>query len=258
MASARSAASRARSNPALTVAARVGFAVNGLLHILIGGIAVGVALGNKGEADQGGALGELARNPLGAGVLWVTTVGLVALGLYLIIAAIANRGAETKDRLKDAAKAVAYLAVGATAATFAMGGSSDSSQQTESLSATLLALPVGVALVVVLGLVVAGIGVYLAVKGIRKKFLEDLTRSSPAITALGMVGYIAKGVAIVVVGILFVVAAVTDNAKKASGLDGALKALADLPFGPIVLLAVAVGLIAFGVYSFARARLAKL
>jgi len=249
-----STASRARNSKPLEIGARVGFAVNGLLHLLIGGIALGVAFGGGGEADQGGALGELASNPVGQVVLWVIVVGLVALGVFSILTAVVDKN----EKLKNAGKGVAYLAVGGTALTFALGGSSDSSQTTESLSAKLLETPGGVILLVVLGLAVIAIGVYFVVKGAKKKFLDDITGAGRATVVTGTIGYIAKGIAIGVVGILFVVAAFTADATKAMGLDGALKSLASLPLGVLILAAVAIGLIAFGIYSFLRARSARL
>jgi hypothetical protein len=262
MPSATSTAHSVRDNTAFRAAARAGFAVNGLLHILIGGIALGVAFGGgEGDADQGGALQALAGNPLGAIVLWVVVVGLWALGIFQLITAFLT-GDDWKDKLKEGGKGIAYLAVGFTAFTFARGGSTDSAKQTEDLSATLLKTPGGVVLLVVLGLVVAAIGVYFVIKGGKKKFLDDISLPGGTVgnatTKLGMVGYIAKGIAIIVVGLLFLVAAFTSDATKASGLDGALKSLVELPFGVIVLAAVAIGLIAFGVYSFVRARYAKL
>ena len=44
------------------------------------------------------------------------------------------------------------------------------------------------------------------------------------------------------------------QSSQADGLDGALKSLRDEPFGPALLTVVAVGLVAFGLYCFARAR----
>lgn len=75
---------------------------------------------------------------------------------------------------------------------------------------------------------------------------------------LGVVGYIAKGIALCVVGVLLVIGALTVNPAQSTGLDGALKSLTALPFGAPILSAVGVGLIAYGLYSFARARLAHL
>ena len=118
--------------------------------------------------------------------------------------------------------------------------------------------PGGRLLVGVVGLVVLGIAGYHVYKGWTKKFLEDL-REHPgdwAVTA-GRIGYIAKGVALVIVGFFFLVAAWQADPDKAQGLDGALKTLKDAPFGPFLLTLVAVGIAAYGVYSFARSRYAR-
>jgi Domain of Unknown Function (DUF1206) len=262
---ARSSASRVQQSAPFQAAARTGFAVNGLLHLVIGGIALKVAFGAGGSADQSGALGRIASEPFGLVVLWVVAVGLWALGAFYLLDGALVRGTDSDawgERAKAFGKGVAYVVIGFTAATFASGGSSDSSHQSRSVSAKLLATPGGVILLVVVGLAVIAIGGYLAVKGIRRTFLEDIRRPPAglgrATELVGTIGYAAKGVAIAVVGILFVTAAFTSDASKARGLDGAVQTLADLPFGKVILTAVALGLIAFGVYGFVRARYGRL
>jgi hypothetical protein len=260
------AARSATQNPVLQTLARLGFAVNGLLHVLIGVIAIGVATGGGQNADQSGALSELASAPGGVFLLWTVTVGLAALGAWLAVSAFLLPPGDKKDvaahLAKELGKAIAYLALAGTALTFARGGSSSSSSSTQSLSADLLAAPGGVVLVVAIGLAVIGIGGYFVFKGATRRFTRDITvpsgRAGTATVATGVAGYIAKGVALAVVGILFVVAAVTTDPSQATGLDGALKALADLPFGPVVLWVVGVGLIAYGVYCGVRAVRARL
>lgn len=261
----RQAASGIQNSRALRTVARVGYAVNGLLHILIGGIALGVAFGGGGSADQGGALGGLAENPLGVAVLWIVVVGLWGLGLFQLLEAALVRGSDRDawlDRAKEAGKGIAYLAIGFTAFGYATGGGSDSSGQTQSLSAQLLASPGGVIALVALAVGVIAIGVYFVVKGAKKSFLADISRPSGTVgrgtEVMGQVGYIAKGIAVAVVGILFGIAAITADPNEATGLDGALRSLTELPFGVAVLTAVALGLIAYGVYCFIRARYARL
>ena len=259
--SARSGAQALHANTTFRLFARGGFAVNGILHLLIAGIAVSVALGGGGSADQGGALAEVAKAPLGVVILWFLAVGLAALGLFQLLETVLIRGTDKSDwadRAKEGGKAIAYLAVGASAATYAIGGSPDSGDQAQSLSAQLLASPGGVILLVLLGLGVAAVGAYFVTKGIRQRFLDDLalpngSRKKTA-TVLGVLGYVSKGVAIAIVGVLFVVAAVTSDTSEATGLDGALKTLAELPFGNVLLVVVAFGLAAYGVYCFIRAR----
>lgn len=251
----RAASRRAGNHPALETAARVGYVVNGVLHIVIGVIAVQLALGVKGSsADQSGALGTLADSTLGLFTLWVAVVGWLGLAIWQVTEAISG-GLRTGDRLKAAAKAVAYLALSWAAFGFASGAGSSSKKQSTDFTASLMEKPAGQWLVGAVGLLVVGIGVYHLVKGWKKKFLQDLD-SHPGewIVKAGRVGYIAKGIALGIVGGLFVLAAVRHSPREARGLDGALRNLLGAPGGPVLLGLVALGLIAFGIYSFGRAR----
>ena len=254
------------SSRALTVLARLGFAGSALIHLFIGFLAIRVALNQGAETDQSGAIAQIAQLPGGVVLLWIAVVGLFALALWLVIQAFLGIGYASKKRwvrsLVAAAKAVAYIVLGITALTFARGGSSSASSSTQQTSTGILALPGGQLLLGLVGVIAFAVGVYLVVKGARRGFVTDIVLpsgpSKRAVLVLGTVGYVAKGIAVAVVGVLFVIAAVIVNPSQASGLDGALKALAALPFGSVILVAVGVGLIAFGIYTFARARLARL
>ena len=265
--SAGRAAQSAGNNPHLKTLAKVGYAVNGLLHGLIGAIAIGLGVGAGGEsADQSGALGQLAQSPGGIFVIWTIVVGLAALGLWQILQAFLVPGSDPKKawahRLKEIGKGVAYLFVAGTALTVALTGSADSSGSTSSASASVLALPAGPVLLMIAGLAVLAIGVYFVYKGVAQTFTEDLAVPAGTLgkvtVGLGVAGYIAKGIAVGVVGILVVVAGFTVDPSQSTGLDGALRSLAALPFGVVILVLVGLGLIAYGVYCFFRARFAKL
>ncbi|WP_457253064.1 DUF1206 domain-containing protein [Pedococcus sp. P5_B7] len=259
----KQAASRAADHPALEAVARVGYAVSGLLHLLIGWITLQVAFGGSGKnADQSGALASLAGNGAGKAALWVGVIGFLGLAIWQVADAIVGHPGDDKDawggRAKAVGKALVYLALAFSAFNFARGKSSNGRSQSIDFTSKLLDKPGGRALVVVVGLVVIGIGLYHVYKGAKKKFLEDL-KEHPGTwaTRAGRIGYIAKGVALVIVGFLFVAAGVHKQAKEASGLDGALKSLRDESFGPVLLVVMAVGFAAFGLYSFARAKHAK-
>ncbi|TFB99856.1 DUF1206 domain-containing protein [Cryobacterium adonitolivorans] len=265
--SAGDAARKAGNSRHLETLARVGYAVNGLLHGLIGAIAIGVAVGSAGgSADQSGALVQVAQSPGGIFVLWLIVVGLAALGVWQILQGFLVPGGDPKKvwahRLKEIGKGVAYLAVAATALTVALQGSANSSQSTASASATILALPGGPILLMLIGLGVLAIGAYFVYKGATKKFTEDLAVPSgtmgKATVGLGVAGYVAKGIAVGVVGVLVIVAGFTVDPSQSTGLDGALRSLAALPFGMVILVLVGVGLIAYGVYCLFRARFARL
>jgi type IV secretory pathway VirB2 component (pilin) len=256
-------ANTVEGQPALQMGARVGYAVSGVLHLLIAWIALQVAWISSGKsADQSGALQTLAGSSLGRLTLWVAVLGFLALGLWQLASAMAVRtGGESSKwavKAKGIAKAVVYLVLAWTSFSFAKGQPSSSKAQSSDFTATLLQQTGGRLVVAVIGVVVIGVGVYHVMKGWTKKFLQDLAES-PGIfaTRAGVVGYIAKGVALAVVGVLFVSAAAQNSAGKATGLDGALRTLRQQPFGPWLLTAVALGIAAYGLYSFARAKHAR-
>ncbi|MEJ3406099.1 DUF1206 domain-containing protein [Rathayibacter sp. YIM 133350] len=266
---AKKVARTAKNSRAMQVLARAGFVASGVLHVIIGFIAIAVASGGGGgqEADQSGALAQLAQMPGGLFLLWAAAVGLAALGIWLILSAFLDRACETKRKrsvhiVQNIGKAIAYLAVAFTASVFAIGGTTSSAQSTSQLGATLLASPGGVFLVGLIGLVLLGIGGYMVYKGVSRRFERDIrmpaSSAGHAVRVLGIVGYVARGVAFGAVGVLFLVAAITNDPSKTTGLDGALKSLVTLPLGVLVLLVIGAGWILYGIYAFFRARLARL
>ncbi|MBO3084047.1 DUF1206 domain-containing protein [Cellulomonas fengjieae] len=244
------------------LAARAGYAVSGVLHVLIGVLALRVAFGSGGEqADQSGALSAIAATPFGAAILWFSVVAFVALGAWQVARAFHSR--ETGDRAKSAGRAVVYIALAFAALSFARGGGSAASTQTADLTATLMSAPGGRVLVAAVGLGIIAVGVYHVYKGWKKKFLQDLNRlpsgtAGSVVLRLGVLGYVAKGVALGIVGALFVQAAVTSDPSSSTGLDGALHTLRDQPAGVLLLVIVAAGFVAFGAYSFVRARYGRI
>ena len=250
--------------------ARIGYVVSGLVHFLIGVLALQLALGDTDkQADQTGALSALAKEPFGATVLWISVVGFVALGAWQLAKAAHVGQAQhtdsstTGDRLKAIGRAVVYFALAAAAFSWTSGAGSSSSNQTQGLTADLLKVPAGQLLVGAIGLAIIGVGIYHVVKGWREKFLEDLTRlpsghAGRGTRWAGKIGYVAKGIALGIVGGLFITAAVQHDASEASGLDGAMHTLKESPAGTVLLVLVAIGLMAFGVYCFVRARYGRL
>ncbi|MCD2190493.1 DUF1206 domain-containing protein [Actinomycetospora soli] len=252
---------------AVELLGRVGLVGYGLVHVLIGVIAVHLAVAGRGEPDQQGALGELVDRPVGVVALAVIVVGLVAFALWQGLGAAAgfrwtSGGVRFRKRTGAGAKCVAVLAVAVAGARLLLTGSSggSSSTRTETASAALLALPAGRVLVAVLGLVVVGIAVAAAYTGIARTFSDDLDydrlpdRLRRPVEWLGVVGHVARAVAFAVVGVLFGLAALSTDPRRAGGLDQALTTLAAQPYGTVLLLVVALGFVAFGLYTFAESR----
>lgn len=251
------AAREAGNSQVVEWGARLGYAVLGLIHLLIAWIALKVAWGIGGgsrKADTSGALQTLASSGTGVAVLWMCVVGFLLLAVWQLFQGALGHS-ETSDRLKGVAKGATYLFFAWSTVKVGRGASSSAEKQTDDLTAGLMGSPGGRLLVAVVGIVVLGIAGYLVYKGATTTFLQDL-REHPGRWAVlaGRIGYIAKGLALVIVGFFFLVAAWQADPDKAKGLDGALKTLKDQPFGPFLLTLAAAGFAAYGVYSFARSR----
>lgn len=268
LSAAADAVEEATNTKALDVLARAGFAVMALLHIIIGAIAIAVAFGQPGQAEPTGAIEQLAANAWGPAVMWACV--LACMGLALWQASEATLRARRLPRKKRAEKlvssgflAVAYGSVGLSFAGFAVGLRGDSSESTRDFSASLMGSPLGLWTLVALGLTIIGIGVYFVAKGARRGFKEELfhfdgTRRGRWIDTLGVTGHIAKGAALLLTGLLFVIAAAKHSPEESTGLDGSLKALRDHPFGPYLLTAIAAGFIAYGIFALLRSRFGRM
>jgi hypothetical protein len=247
-------------------AVKAGIVCFGVVHLLVAWIALNLAFGDSSQAaNQNGAFRALADNPLGAFLLWAVAIGFVALVVWQILEvrrhlALSQRAGskQTGKAVGALIRAVVYAALALTAARFAAGDKT-SSANPDHVTRELMKLPAGPLIVGLVGLVIVGVGVGHAVTGIRKSFVEDLKESATGqggrvVIRLGQAGFIAKGIAFGLVGILFVSAAISFDPKKAGGLDAALHTLLQQSYGKWLLAAVAVGIGCFGLYCFAWAR----
>lgn len=253
---------------ALDVVARSGFAVMALLHIIVGAIAIALAFGQPGQAEASGAIEQLGANPWGPAVLWSCVVACTGLALWqLSEATLRARHLPGTKRLGKLISSgfltIAYGSVGLSFAGFAVGIRADSGDTTRDFSTALMDAPLGLPVLVAVGLAVMGVGVYFVVKGLRRGFKEELfrfegTRRGKLIDSLGVTGHVAKGIALNLVGLLFVIAAGKRSPEESTGLDGSLKALRDHPFGPYLLVAIGAGFICYGVFALVRARFGRM
>jgi hypothetical protein len=260
----------ATADPVARVAARAGYVINGILHLLIAYIIARIAIGSGGDADQTGALRAIAGTTGGNVALWAVAVALVPLTLWRLAETILglhpaerhNRDPKDRrlaNRLKAFGLAVVYAAVTVTAVQFALGSRKSSAAQNVGLSGRLMRSTEGKAVLVVIGLAITAIGCYFAYKGASRKFCNDLTTSpGRAITVLGLFGYVAEGLVLAGAGILVIVAAVRADPSKATGLDGSVKTLGQAPYGTVLIMCAAAGFAAYGCYSFALSRYARM
>jgi len=239
---------------------QVGVGAIGVVYLLLAWIALQVAWGGSEEsADNSGALQEVAQKPFGETLLVIMGIGLVGYAVWQFLLGIIGPPSDehsTFKRVSSFGKAVfgAALAVQSLRIGFGGGSSKTSSQKTADWTGSLMGAPAGRVLVVIVGLAVIAFSGYLVYKGVKKKFLEKLEGgTSQGITRLGQAGWIARGVAFGVLGILIVVAGVKSQPEQARGLDAALKTLAGQPYGQWILTLVALGLACYAVFQLITA-----
>ncbi len=258
---------QAQNSDWLDHVARAGLFAFGLVHLVVGWLAVQLAFGDReGSASTAGAIHELAQQPFGGVLVWLVAVGMYLLAAWQATEAVlGHRDLDGADRLRkrltSAGKAVVYAVIATSALKVAIGeGSGGSEEATDSTTAKLMDLPAGQVLVGLVGAGILVVGGALFWKGVSDRFLKDIDgkgergASGSAYTWLGRVGYCAKGAVLGVVGILFGNAAITHEANKSGGLDQALTEVLDQPFGPALLTAMGIGIICFGIFCFAWAR----
>jgi hypothetical protein len=255
------------NNELLKGLTRVGFTGYGLLHLALAWVAAQIAFGQGGEeGDQSGAFQKLADQPFGAVLLWFVIICLVALAVWqAILAAWGHRESHGRERVFErvasAARVIVYGVLAWTAGKVVTGVPSSSAQQQQQATAGIMAKPAGAWLIGLVGLGVLAFGLGMMWYGWKRKFARKLAVTRPqarkAATRAGQIGYVAKGIAFGIVGYLLVDAAITNDPGKSRGLDAALRTLAGQPYGKFLLLAVALGVAAFGVYCFFQVRYRK-
>jgi hypothetical protein len=258
-------ARRASDSPAARALARAGLTARGVLYILIGLVAILVALGQTSqEADQQGALQLLAGQPYGLVSLWLLGIGFAGYALWRLSEAafgVTGEGNGAGARLKSLVRALIYAFFAyLTFKIIAGPGTGSQTKKQQDLTATVMHHPGGQWLVGIVGLAIVIAGLVLVFEGIRRKFLKylQLSQLSPRtrriVEWLGVIGTAARGAVFALAGVLVIEAAVTYKPAKAGGIDKALLTLRNQPFGEFLLIIAALGLIIFGIYGLCEAR----
>jgi hypothetical protein len=252
-------------SPVVKWLARLGMFCAGVLWILVGILAIQVALGAGGKTtDRTGALHEVAHESWGRVLLAVVAIGFAGYSLWRFLAGALGRKLETNEEL-NWLKRLWYFVRGVfyaflcytTVAIIVRAGSSSGSekQQTEAV----FDWPAGRWIVGAIGLAIAAWGLGSAYRALSRNFKDDLhtERMSETTkrwtTVAGVIGYLARAVVLLIAGGFIVKASVEYDADEAVGLDGTLQKLVDQQYGPLLLGVVAAGLIVYGLFYFVRA-----
>jgi hypothetical protein len=255
--------------------ARVGYLAKGAVLLMVGGLALFAAMRLGGKAtDPSGALLEVGRNPSGRAVLIAIALGSLAHALFRgALAVVGERYAENwrggrgqiTRRIAYVGSAIFYVGLAGTAAALGLGwralGHDGSDVETRRAAGQVLHLPFGrillggmaaAILIVALVCVVRALGK----NDIRQRLRVDVMTEAQCrvMAVLGRVAYLARATVLGIISYFLAWAAYYDSPYAARGSAGALRAVEAHAQGHLLLGAVAVGLIAFGVYVLLEAR----
>lgn len=258
-----------RAAPWLRWIARGGIVAEGTIYLLIGGLALAGAF-DPAEHPSGstGAMSKLAHVPMGRVMLVLLALGLAAYVLWqLALTVLDPECREGRWSMKRIALRIQHLwnaalhclLVGIAAwQLLGFGHAGGHGQIQKHLAAMALRLPGGRWLVGGIG---AGIVLFALLQWILACRPQKDTRMELADTPLRLpvlsllvLGYLARGALFGLIGAFLMHAAWRYDPSQVAGISGALQSIRSQPYGPWLLGAVAIGLIAFGLTQIAKAR----
>ncbi|WP_329205167.1 DUF1206 domain-containing protein [Streptomyces sp. NBC_00683] len=269
----RRTARRAANSKAVAAGARAGFVARGVIYLLVGLLALRIAFSDSGgkQADRGGAIAEIAEKPFGSVLLWALGAALAGMALWRLSEALFGLAGPDGDkpgkRAMAAARFLFYGFVSYSVLSYAAGdqgsGSGSSDRQTDDVTAKALEWTGGQWIVGIAGAVVVGAGLWIAFRAVTRKYRKHLKMSEMtrkvrrAVDFSGMFGGAVRGIVFATAGGFAVAAAVRHEPGRAKGMDDTLRSFTETPAGPWLLALIALGLAAFGAFSWANARWRK-
>src|SRR5215207_9695433 len=260
-------AAQKSARPWMERLARLGYATEGAMYTLIGLLAARVAFGTGEHATgQRGALEIIAGSPFGGVLVGLIALGFLGYALWRGLQAVADPDGEGTDlkalgkRVGYGVSALVYTALAFSAAGLILGSASQGGGTHDDWTALLLSWPLGRVLVVCVGIAVVGLGLRELYQAYKTRFLDHLELEKMGekvrkwTERWGRLGIVARGIVFGVVGTFLIRAALEYDPQQARGLGGALQTLAQQPLGPWLLGAVALGLVAYGLFMLSVAR----
>lgn len=251
--------------------AKVGLTAKGIVYCLVGILAFMAAFELGGKSTQGtdrsSVFQFILEQPFGKILLGIVALGLLCYVIWRFIQAIQDTDREGSDakgifkRLRYAFSGLVYGALAFMAAKMALGnGGGGGGDSRQTLASKLLEQPFGQWLVgiVAVGTIIAGL--YQIYYGYSEKYKKQIRSTGlksdieDKMIRAGMAGFIARGIVWLVIGYMFLQAALHSNSQEAGGSSKAFAFLEEASYGSYLLGAVALGLICYGVFMFMRAK----
>ena len=247
--------------------ARLGYAAEGLLYLIVGGTAAlaAVKVGGRVRGARG-ALDLLVSQPFGRLVVALVAVGLCGFVLrrFVQIFVQPTEGVPPKPimrvlrRVGFALSGLAHIGIALAALRLVLGLavlSSDGRYRSRGWVTLLLTWkPLDGWMILLVGLVIIGVAVFYFYKAVSRRFTIDLElermsrRVERTTLACGIAGYAGRGIGFLIIGAFLTYAGWYVEEVEARGFGDILRTLEDQPFGAWILIAAATGLTAYGLY----------
>lgn len=236
--------------------ARVGFAGRGVLYALIALLAGRTAVGLPGEAGAQGAFEALAGQPLGVVALVGLAGGLAAFGGWSALSAVRGGEDDPMERARKAFEAVLYGGLALLAGSQVIGAGGGGSQT--SITRQVLEVPVGRFALGAVGVAIVVAGGWRGWRAGTDDLREALSGQRKNVPdwarPVGRVGYVGRGLALILVGAFIVHGAITFDPSASGGLDAALDEVSRSLAGRLAVAVVAAGLACLAVWYLLLAR----
>jgi MFS family permease len=248
--------------------ARIGLVAQGISFGLVAVLAIQLALGEGGKTtDREGALKTIAHDGVGRVIVFVLAFGFGAYALWRLAQVFLGHDVEDPGgrakwgkRLSSLGKAAIYGALCWFAFSILLGEHSSGSNKEQQATKGIFGWPGGRWIVYGIALGIAGAALWNLYRAVSGKYKDSLKKGQMSATELkwttriAFVGLTSRAVVFGLISWFFFKAAADYDPNKARGLDGALRKLANAPYGTVLLSIVAAGLFAYGLFCIIQAR----
>ncbi len=258
------------ARPWVVLMGRIGFAAMGVVHLLVGILAIMSVVGIASASGTNGVLQEIVQLPFGQFLLVAVAVGFVGYAVWRFIQAVLDTDAKGSDvkgiavRIVYAGISLVYLGLAFSAVKIFLGAREDEGVWAQSWTAWLLAQPFGQWLVGLAAAIAAVIGIVHLYIACKTKFRENWKLSEMSEsqekwgTRFGIVGFSARGIVFCIIGFFLAFAAWQSNAGRVRDFGGALRSVEQQPYGVWLLGLVAAGLFSYGIFMFFQVRFRRI
>ena len=246
--------------------ARVGFAVKGLLYLMLGALALQFALGNGGRlTDPSGAIAGLFTTPYGHPLVIAVASGLALYAAWRFLEAFAdanNKGTDASaiaSRAVYALSGVVYSVLAIDAGILAYAGRRGATNT--DLPTTITGSELARWMVLLVAAVLVGYGLMQLRRSASRRLSDQLSHARVQRhvghwpVRISRIGIAGRGIVLLLMGVVLGQRAVTSvDAAARTGTADSLRLIAALPTGDWLLAGVAAGLMAYGVFQLVQAR----